>query len=75
MSFVEIQNEALQLSETERAALAERLLASLDEGVTGLNEELWLDEAERRLEEYRVGKTTAITAEEVFNDARRMLGG
>ena len=75
MSFTEIENEALRLTEQERAMLAEHLLASLDEGATGLNEELWLDEAERRLEEYRAGKTTAFTAEEVFNDARRMLGG
>ncbi len=75
MSFTEIENEALRLSERERVVLAERLLASLDDEPTDLNEELWLKEAQWRLEEYRAGKMTARPAEEVFRDLRRMLDG
>ena len=75
MSFAEIENEALQLSEQERARLAERLLSSLGENTTGLNEELWLEEAERRYEEYRRGTMPARAAEDVFRDAYRKLGG
>ena len=75
MCFTEIENEALQLSEKERARLAERLLSSLGGDVTGLNEQLWLEEAERRYEEYRRGAMPARVAEEVFRDAYRKLEG
>jgi len=75
MSFTEIENEALQLSQEERALLAEHLLSSLDEGQTGLYEELWLEEAERRIAAYRAGTMTARPAEDVFRDAHRKLGG
>ena len=73
MSFTEIEHEALRLSEQERALLAEHLLSSLGDG-SGLNEQLWLEEAERRYGEYLAGAMPARVAEEVFRDAYRKLG-
>lgn len=56
LDFSDVLKIALSLEVHDRAALAERLLASLDE----LSEEeaarLWADEAERRLEQYRAGQ-------------------
>ena len=40
--------EALTLPASERALLAQHLLASLDETDEQENEQLWLDEAQRR---------------------------
>lgn len=36
-------------------------------------EKVWLDEAERRLSDYRSGKTTACPAEEVFAEVEQKL--
>jgi len=69
----ELLRTALALGVQDRAALAEKLLASLEE----LNEEeadrLWAEEAQRRLEEYRAGRATAVSASEVAKKAERMF--
>jgi len=57
---------ALQLGIEERAELAGRLLLSLDEPSESEVEALWLEEAERRLKEFRAGKVRGIPADEVF---------
>jgi putative addiction module component (TIGR02574 family) len=49
MSPTQIENEALKLSARERACLAERLLESLGEDPQDLNEDRWIEEAERRI--------------------------
>ena len=66
----EIATEALQLSASERAALASELLASLDNISEEENEQLWLEEAERRYSEYKAGRIKAVPAEEVFERVR-----
>ena len=69
----EVFKNALSLDVHDRAALAQRLLASLEE----LSEEeadcLWGDEAQRRLEEYRPGRAKAVPAEEVAKKAERLF--
>ena len=67
--FEEIINEVKDLSLEERAELAGTLLLSLDEPSESEIERLWLQEAERRLQDYREGKVKGIPAEEVFNRA------
>lgn len=62
----EVITAALRLSIEERAQLAGRLLLSLDEPSESETERLWLEEAERRLREFREGKVRGIPAEEVF---------
>ena len=65
----EIINVAKELSLEERAQLAGTLLLSLDEPSESEVERLWLEEAERRLQDFREGKVKGIPAEEVFNRA------
>ena len=65
----EIVNEAMELTIEERAQLAGTLLSSLDEPTESEVERLWLQEAERRLQDFRKGKVKGIPAEEVFNRA------
>jgi putative addiction module component (TIGR02574 family) len=69
----EIESEALQLPPKERARLAQRLLASLDTESDRDAEQIWLQEAERRLDELESGKVIGIPAEQVFRRARSTL--
>jgi hypothetical protein len=71
--LAEVLRTALNLNLDDRAALAERLLASLDE----LDEEeagrLWAEEAQNRLEEYRAGRAGASAAQDVAKKAERLF--
>ena len=69
----EVLTNALSLSVQDRASLAERLLASLDELSEDEAERLWTEEAERRLKEYRVGRAKAVPADEVAQKAQSLL--
>lgn len=69
----EVFKNALSLDVPERAALAERLLASLEELGEQEADRLWADEAQRRLEEYRAGRAKAVPAKEVVKKAERLL--
>ncbi len=62
----EIITEALRLNIEERAQLAGRLLLSLDEPSESETERLWLEEAERRLNDFHEGRVRGMPAEEVF---------
>ena len=64
-----IESEALNLNIQARAKLAGKLLMSLDEPSVSEVEQLWLDEAERRLDEYRTGKVQGVPVNEVFQRA------
>jgi putative addiction module component (TIGR02574 family) len=64
-----IINVAKDLRLEERAELAGSVLLSLDEPSESEVERLWVQEAERRLQEFREGKVKGIPAEEVFNRA------
>ena len=69
MATKKIESEALNLDIQARAKLAGKLLMSLDEPSASEVEQLWLDEAERRLDEYRAGKVQGVPANEVFQRA------
>lgn len=75
MSVEQITNEALSLSETQRASLAHALLRSLEGEPDESVEEAWADEVDRRLELVLQGKATGRPAEDVFNDLRARLQG
>ena len=74
-TLAKVEDEALQLSEEERARLAVRLLASLEEEAESPEEveKLWLAEAEQRFEELRTGVARGIPAREVFAQLRAKL--
>ena len=60
-----ILDQALGLSATERANVAEKLLFSLDTADSKIDA-VWAKEADSRVEAYKKGEIGAISAEEVF---------
>ena len=72
----ELETEALELSVRDRAALAHRLIASLDEGPDDDPTEVelaWEEEIHRRLAAYRSGEVQTISADDVFSKTRALL--
>jgi hypothetical protein len=69
----ECKAQALKLDPRERAMLAELLIASLDALDDAENESLWLEEAERRYQEYKKGAIQSRLAEDVLRDARAAI--
>ena len=66
-----LEAQALKLTNSERARLAERLLASLDEDSE--IEEAWAAEVERRLADVESGRVQMIPADEAIARARKSL--
>jgi ribosomal protein L11 methylase PrmA len=75
----DVLKDALVLEASERAALAEKLLASLNElqDEEQLDqteaERLWVREAQQRLEAYRAGHTIPVPAQQVHAKAEKLL--
>jgi putative addiction module component (TIGR02574 family) len=63
--------QALSLSPLDRAALVEKLLASLDQPDSAIDK-LWAKEAEDRIDAYEAGEMEAISAEEVFKKYEKL---
>ena len=70
--FSEILAKALSLDVDDRAALAEKLLASLDELTEQEADRLWAEEASRRQDALRAGLAKAVPAEEVHRKAQKL---
>jgi putative addiction module component (TIGR02574 family) len=66
----QILKDALSLPPTERVALVERLLASLDYPAREHIDVLWGQEAEDRLEAFERGEIPTIAAKDVFDEIR-----
>ena len=66
----QIETEVLQLGAKSRAALAEKLLESLEPAIGKNNERLWFDEAERRERELDEDGAPTIPAREVLRRLR-----
>lgn len=64
-----IEKEVFSLSSQERARLAMDLIKSLDNCDDANAEALWLQEAERRYQEYREGNSQGRSADDVFREA------
>ncbi len=67
MSSKEIIEQALKLKPEERFLVIEGLLKSLDEPDKKLDE-IWAEEAKRRLKAYREGKMEGIPMEDIFEE-------
>ena len=65
MDATELLNEALELPAEARAALAARLIDSLDETIDPDAESLWAEEITRRLKEFDEGRAQTIPWSEV----------
>jgi putative addiction module component (TIGR02574 family) len=71
MRVEDIADEALALPSEARALLADRLVESLDPAEDGYIHNLWVAEANRRLQELRTGQTTGIPGEEAVARLRQ----
>ena len=69
-----LTREALALPAQERARFAELLLSSLDDLPEQEVERLWVTEAQRRAAEIDRGKLPPVTAEELRQRVRNLLG-
>jgi len=65
-----ILNQALELSASEYANIAEKLLVSLDSPDSKIDA-LWEKEADSRIEDYKKGGIETISAEKVFTKYRK----
>jgi len=68
-----IEKQAMHLKQTDRALLADHLIASLDAGEDEGAEELWIKEAESRYAAYQQGKISSSPADKVLGRARKSL--
>ena len=71
--FDRIAADAMRLPVRERVRLAQQLVSTIDDQSENEVEELWFDEAERRLEELHTGKVEGIDADEAFRMVREDL--
>ena len=71
--LTQVERDAMLLSRQERALLVESLLATLDPGDEIDAEELWVQEAERRYQEYRAGRLASKPATQVLEDGKNIL--
>ena len=62
----EIASKALKMDVESRAALAKRLLDSLDELAPEEHERMWVNEAARRYQQLKAGTARSVASEEVF---------
>jgi hypothetical protein len=72
-SLEELEDHVLKLDLQSRAALAEKLLRSLDDLTEAENEQLWLAEAKRRQQQLLRGEVQAKDGEEVLQRAAAEL--
>ncbi len=72
-NFDDIMKDALSLPPGARAMLADQLLVSLDWEQQKEIDDVWAEEAERRMQEIRAGKVQTIDGEQVMREvsARR----
>lgn len=67
MSSKEILKQALKLKPKEKVTLVECLIKSLDEPDKKIDD-IWAEEAEKRLAAYREGRLEGVAMEEIFNN-------
>jgi len=70
----EVEKQAVLLSPQDRESLAAVLIQSLDGETPTEVDEAWIQEAERRYQDYVDGKTQGIPGDTVFSEIRRELG-
>ena len=72
-SLKNIEKEVYQLPEHERAILALNLIRSLDKEEDSDTTDLWIEEAERRYQEFKKGIVKGKSAKQVFQEARARI--
>jgi putative addiction module component (TIGR02574 family) len=73
MSREELEKAVMSLPVEERASLAHKLIASIDDDPTVEAEEAWMREVDRRAEEVLRGEVELVPGDEVFRKAYARL--
>jgi putative addiction module component (TIGR02574 family) len=73
MDLKTLEKQALRLSAEDRAALAQKLLLSLEVMPASELDEMWLLEAERRARQLDRGEVQPVPADEVRRKAKALL--
>jgi putative addiction module component (TIGR02574 family) len=73
MDLAQLETELLSLPSDARAALAQKLLDSLEDVSEAEFDRLWGDESARRAAEADSGKVKAVPADEVAQKVRALL--
>ncbi len=73
MNLAQLESEIFALPLQDRAALAQRLLLSLEEVSPSEFDKLWGEESARRTAEFDAGNLQAIPGEEVATAVRTLL--
>ncbi len=71
----ELRDEVMELGVEERGALADSIWESFLTDEEREIQDAWIEEAERRLEEYRSGKVKSVPYEEVMARLRAKYDG
>jgi putative addiction module component (TIGR02574 family) len=74
MTKDQILAEAMSLEPSDREALAEELLTTVDYPTRGAVDAAWADEIDRRLAEYDSGKVQAVSPDQMFRRLREKYG-
>ena len=67
-----ILDDVNKLTPFERAEIIERIIESFDSEPGSDIQRAWADEAEKRLNDYRKGKTGTISEDEVFIEIEKL---
>ncbi len=67
MGSKDVLEQALKLRPDERFIVIEGIIKSLDEPDSSLDN-IWADEAEKRLKAYRAGNLEGVPMEEIFKE-------
>ena len=70
----DLEAQALRLSASDREAVADALLQSLDQAPPARIDPAWIEEAERRYQNWRSDRTKGITGDTFFDEVRQELG-
>ncbi|AMK76168.1 MULTISPECIES: addiction module protein [Methylomonas] len=73
MNLTQLEAEIFSLPLKDRAALAQRLLLSLEEVSESDFERLWGEESARRVAEFDAGKVQSISGKLVAEKARALI--
>ena len=68
-----IERQAKALSREDRERLAQDLMAGLEDSPLSEIDQAWIDEAERRYDDWKAGRTKAVPAERAIAEMRRKL--
>jgi putative addiction module component (TIGR02574 family) len=73
MDLKTLEKQALRLSAEDRAALAQKLLLSLEDMPASELDEMWLLEAERRARQLDRGEVQPVPADEVRRRVKALV--